>query len=118
MAGLLYTGIAVLAAEIDHSHAGLVGLFLKIYALKERADKMVCVLADPGGFLTVISAVKTPHGYDSLMVWRHVLCDGHIPPPGKTPGVNSDPFTVTQEDLNPFRICMDRYRLVIVHVGN
>jgi hypothetical protein len=32
--------------------------------------------------------------------------------------VNSDPFTVTQEDLNPFRICMDRYRLVIVHVGN
>ena len=50
MAGLLYTGIAVLAAEIDHSHAGLVGLFLKIYALKERADKTVCVLADPGGF--------------------------------------------------------------------
>ena len=108
MAGLLYTGIAVLAAEIDHSHAGLVGLFLKIYALKERADKTVYVLADPGGFLTVISAVKTPHRYDSLMVWRHVLCDGHILPPGKTPGVNSDPFTVTQEDLNPFRICMDR----------
>jgi hypothetical protein len=66
MAGLLYTGIAVLAAEIDHSHAGLVGLFLKIYALKERADKTVCVLADPGGFLTVISAVSTALELDPL----------------------------------------------------
>ena len=49
VACLFHTGIAVLAAEIDHSHAGLVGLFLKIYALKERADETVCVLADPGG---------------------------------------------------------------------
>ena len=50
--GILLRIDGILRAEysVYDSHAGLVGLFLKICVLKECADETVCLLADPGSF--------------------------------------------------------------------